>query len=135
MNRKRDIQEIVTHQAHRRGIRVSTVSAAYTSRLAFDGSGLVDRSKANAALCTFSSGKQYNSDLNASYNIGARFFIRAILKPLPETGRSWLLAKVPDAGRRTKCTLSTLFSLHAAMAALPGPSAESWLHGGDDSAA
>lgn len=108
MWRKNSVQEFVTHKAHKAEIRVSHVSARNTSKLAFDGSGEVIRDKKNHSLCTFSTGKQYNCDLSASYNIGARYFIREILKPLPETVRSSLLAKVPEAERRTICTLNTL---------------------------
>lgn len=115
MWRKRDIQKVVEHQAHRNGIRVARVNPKNTSRLAFDGSGEVARDKKNASLCVFRSGKQYNCDLSASYNIGARYFIREILKPLPETVRSGVEAKVPDIQRRTSCTLSTLISLHAVL--------------------
>ena len=38
--RKRDIQKLCEHQAHRKGIRISRVSARNTSRLAYDGSGV-----------------------------------------------------------------------------------------------
>ena len=54
------------------GGKTVTVIAAYTSKLAYDGSGLVKRDKQNYALATFSSGKKYNCDLNGSYNIAAR---------------------------------------------------------------
>ncbi|MGL4890640.1 MAG: hypothetical protein ACRC52_07545 [Aeromonas veronii] len=54
------------------GGKTITVIAAYTSKLAYDGSGTVKRGKTNYALATFSSGKQYNCDLNGSYNIAAR---------------------------------------------------------------
>ena len=118
MWRKRDIQKIVEHHAHRNGIRVFRVNPKNTSRLAFDGSGKVTRNEKNASLCVFQSGKQYNCDLSASYNIGARYFIREILKSLPETGRSDVEAKVPDIQRRTSCTLSTLISLHAVLTSL-----------------
>ena len=60
-------------------------------------------------------GKTYYSDLNASYNIGARYYIREILKSLPETARLDIEAKVPQCTRRSTCTLSTLFNLNAAM--------------------
>ena len=71
-------------------------------------------------LCVFKSGKQYNCDLSASYNIGARYFIREIQKSLPETERSVVEAKVPDIQRRTSCTLSTLINLHAALSSPRG---------------
>ena len=56
-------------------------------------------------------------DLSASYNIGARYFIRELLKSLPVTEASRVKAKVPDAGRRTSCTLSTLHLLVKELAA------------------
>lgn len=114
MWRKNGIQDMVKHKAHRCGIRISSICARGTSKLAYDGSGEVKRDEDNRALCTFPSGKRYNCDLNASYNIGARYFIREILKPLPVTAWSELLAKVPDAQRRTSNTLSTLRAMTAA---------------------
>lgn len=76
-------QTIVTDKAHRLGIRISRVCAWNTSRLAFDGSGRVvrgDEAKLHSySVCRFKSGKVYNCDLNAAYNIGARYFIREIL--------------------------------------------------------
>ena len=93
MWRKREIQDIVEHQAHRAGIRVRYINPRNTSRLAFDGSGEVLRDQRNASLCRFTTGKQYNCDLNASYNIGARYFIREFLKPVSETERSRLWQK------------------------------------------
>ena len=73
MWRKRDVQKRCTHLAHRKGMRVSRVCAWNTSALAFDGSGKVERSAENHSLCRFSTGKQYNCDLSASYNIGKVF--------------------------------------------------------------
>ena len=108
MWRKRDIQKLCEHQAHRSGIRVSRVSARNTSRLAYDGSGIVARNQENHSLCTFTTGKQYNCDLSAAYNIGARYFIRELMKPLPETERSSLEAKVPAVKRRTSCVYADL---------------------------
>lgn len=77
------VQEKLVHKAHREGIRLNSVNARNTSRLAFDGSGTVKRNKTNAKLCVFATGKQYNCDLNASYNIGARYFISETKKPSP----------------------------------------------------
>ena len=135
MWRNRDIQKIVMHQAHRNGIRVRFVNARNTSRLAFDGSGEVARNSTNMALCRFQNGKQYNCDLNASYNIGARYFIREYLKPIPETEWSLIVAKVPELERRTNCTLSTLFSLYAVLNCQSVSVSESWPHGGNESGA
>ncbi|MBS5511538.1 MAG: transposase [Clostridium sp.] len=89
-------------------MRVSRVCAWNTSRLAYDGSGPVSRDPKNHSLCVFQSGKQYNCDLSASYNIGARYWIREIIKTLPETERSSLEAKVPAVKRRTSCVYADL---------------------------
>lgn len=115
------VQALVTDKAHRDLIRISTVCAWNTSRLAFDGSGMVLRGKESAkadgcySVCEFPTGKIYNCDLNASYNIGARYFAREITKTLPETARQLLEAKVPSAVKRSTCTLSTLISLNAVL--------------------
>ena len=115
------VQEMVTNKAHRLGIRISHVNAWGTSRLAYDGSGKVLRGKEadlqSYSVCKFTTGKVYNCDLNASYNIGARYFIREILKSLPATARFGAEAKVPQCTKRSTCTLSTLISLNAVLAA------------------
>ena len=64
-------------------------------------------------VCEFTTGKVYNCDLNASYNIGARYFVREILKSLPARERLRLEAKVPPVCKRSTCTLSALISLNA----------------------
>lgn len=117
------VQRMVTDKVHRFGCRVSRVCARNTSRLAFDGSGKVlrgsesERTCNNYSLCEFSTGKLYHCDLNASYNIGARYFIRELLKSVTATRRLQLEAKVPSVCRRSTCVLSDLISLGAAMAA------------------
>ena len=113
--RKRDIQRRCEHQAHRKEMRISRICAWNTSRLAYDGSGAVPRDRENHSLCTFQTGKRYNCDLSASYNIGARYFIRELLKPLPATERSLLEAKVPPVKRRTSCVYADLRKLHSEM--------------------
>ena len=113
--RKRDIQIRCEHQAHRRGMRISRICAWNTSRLACDGSGTVVRDPGNHSLCTFQNGKRYNCDLSASYNIGARYFIRELLKPLPATERSLLEAKVPSVKRRISCVYADLRELFSEM--------------------
>ena len=115
--RKREIARRVEEMAHRRGIRFSTVCAYSTSLLAYDGSGKVARDKDNHSLCRFKTGKRYNADLNASYNIGARYFIREILKTLSGRKVSEVHAKVPELSVRTRCTLATLYSLTAVLVA------------------
>ncbi len=117
--RARYVQSMVETKAHRLGIRVSTVNARGTSSLAYDGTGAVERgSKAGLpsySLCRFATGKIYNCDLNASYNIGARYFIRELLKSLPVTAEQRLEAKDPSVSRRSTCTLSTLINLRPAL--------------------
>jgi IS605 OrfB family transposase len=58
------------------GGKVIDVIAAYTSKLAYDGSGVVKRDAKNYALATFTSGKRYNCDLNGSQNIAARGILK-----------------------------------------------------------
>lgn len=124
MWRAQYVQAMVTNKAHRKGIRVSRVNAWGTSRLAYDGSGKVERKakdtedpilKKSYSMCKFSTGKYYNCDLNAAYNIGARYFIRELLKSLPEMDRLAVQAKVPESARRSQCTLSVLISMGAVL--------------------
>ena len=119
------VQSIVEGRAHRMGRRISRVNARGTSKLAYDGSGFVERGtyvqngveKYNYSVCTFQTGKQYHCDLNATYNIGARYFIREHIKSLTERKRLDVLAKVPECAKRSTCTLSTLIKLYAVLAA------------------
>lgn len=117
------VQRIVSDKVHRLGCHVSHVCAWKTSRLAYDGSGPVlrgresERTGGNYSLCEFSTGKLYHCDLNASYNIGARYYIRELLKTVTATRRLRLEAKVPSVRRRSTCVLSDLISLGAAMLA------------------
>jgi IS605 OrfB family transposase len=115
MWKKRGVQKICAHMAHRKGIRVSRVCAWNTSALAYDGSGDVMRDPDNHSLCTFTSGKRYNCDLSASYNIGARYYIRELTKPMPATAWSVLEAEVPAVRRRSSCVYADLVRLHAVM--------------------
>lgn len=116
------VQNMVTDKAHRLGIRISRVNAWGTSSLAYDGSGKVIRGKEAGfktnAMCQFQNGKQYNCDLNASYNIGARYYIREILKTVPETERLRILAKVPECSKRSTSTYATFISLCAELHAV-----------------
>ena len=106
---------------HRLGIRISHINAWGTSKLAYDGTGYVLRGKDagfnSYSVCKFQTGKVYNCDLNAAYNIGSRYYIREITKSLPETERLEAEAKVPQCTKRSTCTLSTLISLNAELAA------------------
>ncbi|MBS6560130.1 MAG: transposase [Clostridiales bacterium] len=111
-----DVQSIVANKAHRLGVRISRICARGTSSFAYDGSGKVIRDKNNYSMCTFANGKRYHCDLSATYNIGARYFIRERLKSLPETVRLGVEAKVPPCTKRSTCTLSTLIRLNAVLA-------------------
>ena len=115
--KSRAVQVIVTNKMHRLGKRISRICAWGTSKLAYDGSGEVERNEKNYSLCKFQTGKKYHCDLSASYNIGARYFIREILKSLSVTSRLDMEAKVPSCSKRTTCTLATLISLNAELAA------------------
>lgn len=122
MWRCQEVQSIVANKAHRLGMRISHICAWGTSKYAYDGSGIVLRGKAGGfstyELCKFQNGKIYNCDLSASYNIGARYFIREILKSLDESSRLAIEAKVPQSAKRSTCTFSTLISLNAELMSL-----------------
>lgn len=105
--RKIAIYNKAYEMAHRNGIRVSTVNPNGTSRYAYDGSGLVERDNDNYSICKFVSGKIYNCDLSASYNIAARYYIRETLKPLDVNSRSELETKASLALSGTKLTYNT----------------------------
>lgn len=121
--RYKRIYKVLAQKAHQYGLRIARVNARYTSRLAFDGSGWSKRGREiapNTSYSTlqFATGKFYNADLNASYNIGARFFIRHLLKTVTATQRLALEAKVPQVAKRSTCTLSDLINLRSALAVL-----------------
>ena len=105
--RKIAIYNKTYEMAHRNGIRVSTVNPNGTSKYAYDGSGEVERDNDNYSICKFVSGKTYNCDLSASYNIAARYYIRETLKPLDVNSRSELETKASLALSGTKLTYNT----------------------------
>ena len=121
--RYKRIYKVLAQRAHQYGLRIARVNARYTSRLAFDGSGWSKRGREITqetpyALMEFPNGKIYNADLNASYNIGARYFIRHTLKTVTVTQRLVLEAKVPQVAKRSTCTLSDLINLRSEFVAL-----------------
>jgi len=88
--------------------RMAFVSARNTSKYAYDGSGKVTRSiNGNYSVCRFKNGKIYNADLNATYNIAAKYFLRG-----REANQS-LSGKSPDKEQREPETLSALWSAPA----------------------
>ena len=113
-----DIQETVESLAHHYGIRISHVNAWGTSRLAYDGTGRVKRGREVSEdtpydVCVFKSGKIYNCDLSASYNIGARYFIRGLLMESPD-----LMTKVSGVGSGTQRTLADLWKINRVLCPL-----------------
>ena len=118
----RHVQNMVEHKAHVNGIRISHINAWGTSYLAYDGSGRVlrgcDSTKCKSySECEFQNGKIYNCDLNATYNIGSRYFVREFLKTLPARERQHIEAKIPGCAKRSTCTLATLISLNGELQA------------------
>lgn len=87
------------------GGRVVFVNPRGTSSYAYDGSGKLKRSSQNYELAVFSSGKKYNCDLSASYNIGARFILKLMggNSPQDEQGKS------SCSSPRSRGTLSMLW--------------------------
>jgi len=49
------------------------------------------------------------------YDMGARYFIREIIKSLPEKESLLVEANVPQCGKRSTCTFSTRISLNAVL--------------------
>ena len=121
--RYKRIYKMLAQRAHQYGLRIARVNARNTSRLAFDGSGWSKRGceitpETPYALMEFPNGKTYNADLNASYNIGARYFIKHLLKTVTATQQLALEAKVPQVAKRSTCTLSDLINLRSELAVL-----------------
>ena len=121
--RYKRIYKVLTRKAHESGLRVARVNARNTSRLAFDGSGWSKRGREITprtpySIMQFTTGKIYNADLNASYNIGARYFIKHLLKTVTVTQRLALEAKVPQVAKRSTCTLSHFINLRNELAVL-----------------
>lgn len=115
MWKHQDIQNTTERLAHSLGIRVAHVCAWNTSKLAYDGSGVVLRGKKVSEatpydVCRFQSGKTYNCDLSASYNIGARYIIKELIKVLPN-----IMTEVSNIGSGTSRTLSTLWNINSVM--------------------
>jgi putative transposase len=108
----RKIVELTQQRWSELGGKTVFVNPKYTSAYAFDGSGKVKRSKINYSLCRFTTGKNYNADLNASYNIGARYWYCILMG---DTTYSKVFEGQSSHGtQRTPVTLGTLRSHGAA---------------------
>lgn len=123
------VHRIVTEQAEELGVRVVTVNPRGTSKYAFDGSGLVRRDPQNAAVAKFTTGKRYDADLNAAYNIAAKHhYYRYWRAKHPQLEKSPTerggqgnrdeahSGRRPGRAPRTPVTLSTLWRLAEGMA-------------------
>ena len=102
------IRDYIRGMGFRAGIRTFLVNPKGTSMYAYDGSGKVVRDSDNFSLCTFTTGKRYNCDLSASYNIASRYFLREYKKSITPDVWSESAAKVPGLSKGTTWTLSTL---------------------------
>ena len=107
----RKLADKVHERAEEACLRTEYVAPAGTSKFAYDGSGEVRRNPKNRALATFATGKCYNADLNASYNIGARFFAR-VLGLSGRRANAGVSGKSSRTPSRIPITLSSLW-LHA----------------------
>lgn len=107
------LQNKVTEMAHYEGMRISRINPKNTSKFAFDGSGELKRN-AKGDIATFANGKTYHADLSASYNIGARYFLRHYMESMSEKAGLSILAKVPELASRTETTLASLLAFHNA---------------------
>lgn len=73
---KSALAERIASKSVELGIKTVYVYARGTSSYAYTGEGKVKRDKDNYANATFTSGKRYNADLNAAYNIAARGIVQ-----------------------------------------------------------
>lgn len=103
----RRIVELTEMKWSELGGQVAFVYARGTSSNAFDGSGKLKRSDKQYEQAVFTSGKKYNCDLSASYNIGTRFILKLLggNDPRDKQGKSSCLSP-----RSQGTTLSMLWS-------------------------
>lgn len=124
--RKRAVYRRLYDQAHVWGLHIHQVCAWNTSKLAHDGSGVVERGchicdesgvslGFGYSIVRFSTGKLFNADLNAALNIGARYFVRSYLKAFPVMGASPFKAKVLGAAGGSTVVLASLINLRRAL--------------------
>lgn len=107
------IQRFTRYKANGESIRISFVLAKGTSAYAFDGSGETSRLN-NKQLAIFATGKLYNSDLSASYNVGARYWIREVFdnfKSFIRNNKVTIIDKNSVIVGRHQQTLASLISL------------------------
>lgn len=103
------IHDLTVDKWAEQGGKSIDVPAAYTSKLAYDGSGPVMRNSKNYALATFSSGKRYNADLNGAANIAAR----GIIKLIGRNDRESRASKCSSREPRSWACLSDVWALQS----------------------
>lgn len=106
---KSRLVKLVEQKLEEVGGKVELVFARGTSSNAYDGSGQVKRSKENYSLCTFTTGKKYNCDLSASYNIGARHWAPKKKKLARRNGSESAVGKSSRTEPRSPVSLSSLW--------------------------
>lgn len=104
----RRLAALIEMKFEEHGGKVEYVYARGTSSWAFDGSGLLKRDSKQYEIATFSTGKVYNCDLNASYNIGARYWAWKLKLTYRKDGQL-PEDKSSPAKPRIPVTLSTLW--------------------------
>lgn len=105
----RRLVELVEQKFEEVGGQVEYVYARGTSSWAFDGSGKLSRSSKNYSLATFTTGKQYNCDLSASYNIAARYWAHKLKLTRRKDGQL-LDGRKSSNKQRMPATLSLLWN-------------------------
>lgn len=108
----RMLVKYLAFKAEEFGLRLQEVFARGTSAFAYDGSGLVKRDKENYSLAKFASGKRYNADLNAAYNIAARGWeiLLGLFVPKEQQADT---GKSPGSVKRMPFVLADLWQYHA----------------------
>ena len=113
------IQRYTKYKGHAKGIKFSRVWSSGTSKYAYDGSGEVIRIH-HGKVAIFENGKIYNADLNASYNIAARYWIREFLDPKSRARNGIVVGSVdinsivlPARHQQTLASLTSLVRLMA----------------------
>lgn len=82
------------------GGRVAFVSPWGTSAWAYDGSGKVTRPTGSHDLAVFATGKRYDADLNAAYNIGAKYWVGRLAEDDVARGHLAAMLGWDDAGNK-----------------------------------
>lgn len=116
----RALVQALAQKAQELGLRVLEVFARGTSRWAYDGSGKVSRSKDNAQLATFKSGKKYNADLNGALNIAGRGLAMLLgIRPSTEQSSKAGAGKSSGPVERMPLVLADIWAWAKAQAQLP----------------